>query len=198
MVLTGEEFYKQFFGYFQIYVEENQKEYNNISKISEWTQFVKDSFLGELAKKLGFDKTNREGIYGIDLTWERTSDNMSVAIEHENDVKTIWESEVPDLLKAAAPLKVLITYVKDKDFPGAKIASRLYQMLKEKPFDKEFLLILGTETLARTTDWIGYLYRGELVIKTLVHCSNVSKARMSPGKKAWETRKAKRRTRKEK
>ena len=57
MVLKGEEFYKQFFGQFQIFVDENRKAYKSVSNTGEWTTFVKDNFLSELARKLGFDET---------------------------------------------------------------------------------------------------------------------------------------------
>ncbi len=188
MTFSGEEFYKHFFCEFQVYVNQNREKWEKSEPDAEWTRYVKDVFLGELAKKLGFDQTGREGIHGIDLTWERSSDGMFVAIEHENDEKTIWDNEVPNLLKAAAPLKVLITYVDDAHFPGRETAKKLLDFLRSKKFNQEFLLILGTYSMAAPTDWIGYLYRPELTMHPLVCSSNRVKAESSPARKAWKTR----------
>jgi len=166
----------------------DRRRYEKTEKDAAWTEYIKDGFLSELAKELGFDVIKREGIYGIDLTWERASDGISVAIEHENNVQTIWDNEVPNLLKAAAPLKVLITYVKDTEFPGRKIADKLLKVLREKNFNQDFLLILGTYSMSEPTDWIGYLYRPELTFQNLVFCSNMLEAETSPAKKAWRTK----------
>lgn len=190
MKFLGEDFYKQFFCGFQEYVNQDRKKYGKTIKDSAWTSYVKDSFLNELAKKLGFKETKREGIYAIDLTWEKPSEGISVVIEHENDVKSIWKNEVPNLLKAAAALKVLITYVDDTEFPGKEIASRLLNHLKEANFNQEFLLILGSFSMKEPTDWAGYLYRPELTYQNLIVCSNMLEAESRPGKKAWKKRKS--------
>ena len=190
MKFSGEDFYKQFFCLFQEYVNRDRKKYDKTVKDSAWTSYIKDSFLSELAKELGFKETKREGIYAIDLTWEKPHEGISVVIEHENDIKSIWKNEIPNLLKAAAPLKVLITYVDDAKFPGKEIASRLYKDLKEANFNQEFLLILGSFSMEEPTDWIGYLYRPELTYQNLIFCSNMLQAESSPGRKAWKTRKS--------
>lgn len=149
---------------------------------------MKDDFLAELAKVLGFDKIKTEGIHGIDLHWERSSDGMSIAIEHENIIDSIWDDEVLNLLMAEAPLKILISYVKDAEFPGKAIADRLFDLLKEKDFLKEFLLILGTWSMDEPTDWTAYLFRHELTLNNLVVCSTTLKAKKKPQTKAWVTR----------
>ena len=188
MSLTGEEFFKQFFCRFQDYVKKDRKKYERTTSDTAWTKYLKDGFLSELANGLGFDEIKSEGIHGIDLTWKRSSDGMSIAIEHENELKTIWNKEVPNLLEAIAPLKVLITYVKDTYFPGTEIANRLLKFLKKKNFGQEFLLILGTDSLNEPTDWIGYLYRPELAFQHLHFCSNILEAESKPAVKAWKTR----------
>lgn len=187
--LSGEEFYKHFFCRFQDYVKADRKRYDKAVKDPEWTQYTKGGFLNEFAKALGFDKIKTEGIHGIDLHWERSSDGMAVAIEHENNIDLIWDDEVPDLLRAEAPLKVLITYVKDAEFPGRSIADKLFALLKEKKFSKEFLLILGTWSMREPTDWTAYLLRPELTLKNLVICSTMLEAESKPQAKAWITRK---------
>lgn len=116
MGLSCDEFYKHFFCRFQHYVKADRKRYDKAEKDQEWTHFMKGGFLNELAKALGFDRAKTEGIHGIDLHWERSSDGMAVAIEHENDINLIWDDEVPDLLRAEAPLKVLITTSKMPNF----------------------------------------------------------------------------------
>jgi hypothetical protein len=186
---TGVEFYKQFFCQFQSYVKKNRKKWNAASSYDAWTKFVKDGFLNELAAKLGFNEVKTEGIHGIDMTWKRSSDSTSVAIEHENDVKTVWDDEVLNLLEAAAPLKCLITYVNAANFPGRDTAGKLLKILKERNFNHEFLLILGAEPMNEPTDWIGYLYHPELTLQDLIFCSNMLEAEKSPGQKAWATRK---------
>lgn len=189
MRFSGEDFFKHFFCEFQQYVSQNMRDYSNTRKDSEWTSYVKDSFLNDLAGKLGFKEIQREGIYAIDLTWEKPLDETSVVIEHENEVKSIWENEVPNLLKAKAPLKVLITYVDDTEFPGKEIANRLLNYLKDANFDQEFLLILGSCSMAKPTDWAGFLYKPEVTCINVIYCSNALQAERSPGKKAAKTRK---------
>jgi hypothetical protein len=189
MRFSSEEFYKQFFCQFQEYVNRDRKKYDKTTKDSAWTRYIKNGFLTELAKNLGFDAIKREGIYAIDLTWEKRSEGISIVIEHENDEKTIWNSEVPNLLKAAAPLKVLITYVDDTEFPGKEIANKLLKVLKESNFNQEFLLILGASSMKEPTDWIGYSYHPELTYQSIICCSNMLQAESSPGKKAWKKRK---------
>ena len=66
--------------------------YEKTLKDAAWTRYVKDGFLCELAKNLGFKET-KEGIYGVDIIWEKPSEGVSVAIEHENDIKSIWNME---------------------------------------------------------------------------------------------------------
>jgi hypothetical protein len=188
MTFTGQEFYKNFFCRFQEYVKADRKKYDKAIGDTLWTRYVK-GFLSELAKELGFNEERHEDVYKIDSTWKRASDHASVAIEHENDPKAIFEKEVPNLLKTAAPLKVLITYVNDTDFPGEEMTSTLLKTLREEPaFNHEFLLILGTWSMKEPTDWIGSLYRPEVACKTLVLCSNMLEAEKSPGRKAWKTR----------
>jgi hypothetical protein len=188
MTFTGQEFYKNFFCRFQEYVKADRKKYDKANVDTLWTGYVK-GFLSELAKELSFNEERHEDVYKIDSTWKRASDHASVAIEHENDPKDIFEKEVPNLLKTAAPLKVLITYVEDTDFPGEEMTSTLLKTLREEPtFNHEFLLILGTWSMKEPTDWIGYLYQPETACKTLVLCSNMLEAEKSPGRKAWKTR----------
>jgi hypothetical protein len=186
--LSGEEFYRYFFCKFQDYVRVDRKKYEKAEKDPEWTQYVKDNFLAELAKALGFDKIKTEGIHGIDLHWERSSDGMSIAIEHENIIDLIWDDEVLNLLMAEAPLKILITYVKDAEFPGKDIADRLFDLLRKRGFLKEFLLVLGTWSMNEPTDWTAYLFRPELTLKNLVVCSTTLEAEKKPQTKAWITR----------
>jgi hypothetical protein len=51
-------------------------------------RYVKDVFM-RITKNLGFKET-KEGVYGVDITWEKPSEGVSDAIEHENDIKSIW------------------------------------------------------------------------------------------------------------
>ncbi len=93
MEFGGEDFYKHFFCSFQSYPRRDQNKYKKAKTDADWTKYVKDDFLDDLAKDLGFDVTKREDIHGIDLTWERSSNKSFIAIEHENNIKTIWENE---------------------------------------------------------------------------------------------------------
>ena len=172
-------------------MQQNRNRYEKTLKDAAWTRYVKDGFLCELAKNLGFKET-KEGVYGVDITWEKPSEGVSVAIEHENDIKSIWTREIPNLLKTVAPLKVLITYVDDAEFPGRDVAKRLLEYLKDANFNQEFLLILGSSSMNEPTDWIGYVYRPELTCHDLVLCSNFLQAESKPAKKAWKTRRTKR------
>jgi hypothetical protein len=66
MRFTSEEFYKHFFCGFQEYVKQNRNRYEKTLKDAAWTRYVKDGFLCELAKNLGFKET-KEGVYGLTL-----------------------------------------------------------------------------------------------------------------------------------
>ncbi len=190
MKLGGEEFYKHFFCSFQDFVKKSRINWTKLMSDSEWTSYVKDDFLDELAQEFKVEEIKKEGVHAIDITWENHSDGILVAIEHENEISTIWDNEVRDLLKTSAPLKVLITYVGDIEFPGQEMANRLLSELKNRNFSQEFLLILGSASMMEPTDWIGYLYKPEVTVRSLVFCSNVLEAESSPGIKASRTRKA--------
>jgi hypothetical protein len=190
MKLNGEEFYKHFFCSFQMFVKNSGIKWSKFMGSSEWTSYVKDDFLDELAQEFKVEEIKKEGVHAIDVTWENSSDGILVAIEHENDINSIWANEVKDLLKTAAPLKVLITYIDDMEFPGQEVADKLLHDLKARNFSQEFLLILGSCSMEKSTDWVGYLFKPEITCKTLVYCSNILQAENSPGKKASKTRKA--------
>jgi hypothetical protein len=143
--LTGEEFYKQFYCRFQEFVKKDRPRYNKTKKDTEWTSYVKDEFLTNLGKQLSYT-VDTEDVFGVDLFFSKHSEGF-VAIEHENYHGGIWEDEVLNLLKAAAPLKVLITYISDAEFPGKEIAHKLYDELNERNFGQEFLLILGSDSM---------------------------------------------------
>lgn len=57
------------------------------------------------------------------------------------------------LITEKAELKVLITYVKENDWPGENLASRVHETLTEKDHEDEFLLIIGTWKFP--TRWAG-------------------------------------------
>jgi len=188
MNLTGEEFYKQFYCRFQEFANKDRGRYNKTVPDPEWTKYVVDQFLPNVGKQLGYTVEPQQ-VFGVDILFSARTGEASIAIEHENDPVGIWEDEVPNLLKTAAPLKVLITYVRDTEFPGKEIMNRLYDKLKERNFGQEFLLILGSYSMKEPSDWVGYLYHSKLDCQTLSMCSNMLEVEERPGHKAWKTRK---------
>ena len=188
MSLSAEEFYKQFYCRFQELVKQNRGKYDKTKSDPEWTSYVKDGFLKNLGEELGYS-VHTEQVFGVDLLFQKKSEQDSIAVEHENDPKGIWKKEIPNLLKTAASLKVLITYVNDTEFPGKEIADKLYDELKEKDFKEEFLPILGAFSMKEPSDWVGYFYHRELSCQTLTTCSNMLEAEKNPAHKAWNKRK---------
>lgn len=188
MSITGEEFYKQFFCRFQEFAKKDRRRYDKTNSTPEWTSYIKDEFLKNLGDQLGY-VVDKEQVFGVDLLFSKKAGECSIAIEHENDPNGIWKKEIPNLLKTAAPLKILVTYVGDTEFPGKEIKDKLHNVLKERNFGHEFLLILGSYSMKEPSDWVGYLYHRELNCNTLAMCSNMLEAEKNPAHKAWKKRK---------
>jgi len=187
--MNGEDFYRTFYCEFYNFANSDKRRYESTDTDPKWTCYIKDEFLTTLGKKLGFC-IGTKNIFAVDLTWEDSKGTVHVAIEHENNHPGVWKDEVPNLLRTDAPLKVLITYISEAEFPATEFSQRLLAELKKRDFNREFLLILGSYSMNEPTDWVAYLYQKTLSVQTLSACSNLLEIENKPAQKAWKTRKA--------
>jgi len=188
----AQKWFDRFFAKFVEIRKENPHFGFGLSK-DQWTQQMKD-FLKNLGKERGFE-VEAEGHGRFDQYWKRN--DQTIAIEHEIDQKSIFESELRKLADVTADLKVLITYVRDYNFPSEpyaickKIKKELDKNIRQF---KEFLLLIGTKSpkigernfMERETDWFA---RRFFVGATRMDI--LSPSRTLRAKKAWETRKKK-------
>ena len=122
---------------------------------SQWTDGIRE-FLRRLASLQGYQVTTETKAHGnqrFDQTWSKDSD--TIAIEYENNYKTIHD-EVEKLCKISSCLKILITYVPEKNcLADALMASNSVAVeidKKAKWFNGEFLLVIGGY---EWNDWAG-------------------------------------------
>lgn len=118
-------------------------------------------FLAELADSSDF---YLEMEYGGDFTWFATgSKTPAVAIEHENRPSGIYGDEIPILLKSAAPLKVLITYVwRDGNPERDKLESLAVEIATKASREiagtgQELLIVVGLGDVEDAEDWRAFL-----------------------------------------
>lgn len=123
-----------------------------------------------LGQKLGYEVEPET--LAIDQIWKQQ--NKTIAIEHEIRHEGISKEEIPKLMRVKADLRVLVTYVRDYQFPykavemADKVALEHFQKGNELGEDEEFLLVIGTKTpkvkkgprnfIARRSDWLAYRF----------------------------------------
>ena len=139
--MTAEQWYKEFWKR-----SLKAKKLNQKCSTSKYTKQM-DAFLRGMADDLGFGVPEPENpVFGgkrIDQLWRKG--NFEIAIEHENDHSGI-SNEIRKLCKNKSNLKVLITYVEDKDFVfrAHEIAKRVENEITQLgPYREEFLLVVG-------------------------------------------------------
>jgi hypothetical protein len=101
-----------------------------------------------LARSLGYQVRTEDKAHGnqkFDQTWSKPGD--SIAIEYENDYTTV-QNEVEKLCRTNSNLRVLITYVPEKNFlpETFNIAKKIVAAEINKHignFNGEFLLIVS-------------------------------------------------------
>lgn len=187
----AQEWFAKFYGGFIKARKKDQKLGLNVSR-GEWTQQMMD-FLKRLGERQRYQVSPER--LGIDQLWKR--DNVSIAIEHEIAQNSIWRKELPNLIDVTSDLKVLITYVRDYNFPSEPcfISKKLVEELDKKYIQrfKEFLLIIGTKSpqekgklrdfMHRETDWFARRFYVGAVRTEIIRPSPILRAA-----RAWESK----------
>jgi len=170
----------------------------------QWTEKMLD-FLKRLGQGLGYEVETEP--LRIDQMWKQ-QDKAIVVIEHEIKHETVFKKEMPNLIKVKAPLKVVVTYVRDYRFPyGAvefadKVGIWLSKKVDEINSDEEFLVVIGTKTpftktrgrkglrdfVPRPWDWLAYRFYLVRRIRREVLQTPAS-SRSQAAIIAWRTRK---------
>lgn len=180
----GEEWYREFWDRFQLYVSAHPFQWNGAEPDMKWSRFMFD-FLTEMSRDLHFQEEEEAPGFRsrrFDRVWRREGD--TVVLEHENEhVRYALDDEVRKLAQRKGELHVCITYLPESEFPGDEYADKCRDRLDEEQFDGEFLLVLGTYEMRNPTDWVCHRISSEatLTIEKVVLPSTVSALR-------WEAR----------
>jgi len=159
MSLSAQDWFCDFYSEFLDVCETDRKFGKRVAD-AQWTRSMQD-FLKKLGQKLGY-VVKRESLT-IDQTWK-------------NEIRDtdIFEDEIPNLMSVKAHLRVLITYVRDYQFPykAVEIADKVKSVLSQRDDGigegEEFLLVIGTKTpkegkaprdfMPRRSDWLAYRF----------------------------------------
>jgi hypothetical protein len=95
----------------------------------------------------------------VDQLWRDSGKRVVVALEHENWYKGIHR-ELENLSAVDAPLKVLVTYVRDREhvWRPFKLAEQVKMHLTDKGEKNDFLLIVGNN---QANEWVGFRFFSE-------------------------------------
>jgi hypothetical protein len=117
-----------------------------------------------LAKRMGCQVDSKETLR-VDQLW-REGRRLVVALEHENWYKGI-RRELGNLSAVDAPLKVLVTYVRDKEHAWRpfKLVEQVREHLEEKEEKNDFLLIVGNN---QANEWAGFRFLPEYTVRANV------------------------------
>ena len=157
MILAPEEFLKGFYESYYNYAEKHKNEVRQAAKTDATWSDLMQKILEQLAASRGYKQTGSlRGRPGVDLYWSKGSKHV-VAIEHENRWDSFPLAEIDNLSRDGSDLKVLITYLNDRDFipTAVKMANRCEKELTSRAFSGDFLLVLGGDDY----DWEGFEFR---------------------------------------
>jgi len=208
MSLSAQDWLRNFYSEF-LDICEAEENFGKRVTNGKWTKTMKE-FLANLGQKLGYEVKGER--LRIDQMWKKQGE--TIAIEHEITDEGIFEKEIPNLMSVKAHLRVLITYVRDYQFPykAVETADKVKIALshRDSEFDEgeEFLLVIGTKTpkrrkkgkrgkrlrdfMSRHSDWLAYrfhpIFKPE--IKADVLQTTKTGLRSEAARKAWATRKA--------
>lgn len=121
------------------------------------------SFLSRLALDMGYFQEWQTTKRRYDFTWFIGKGGKDrVVIEHENNPYSTKRSEVPKLLKSAAPLRVLITYSNGNPRRLEGLLSSTEKVISKHWAGRkagEFLLVLGKRRVYNPASWIGFRWK---------------------------------------
>lgn len=167
---TGEEFYRQFRSQYW----EFPKIVKSVPKPGEsrrgpkmrdtrWTHIMLDKdegFFAHLAQRMGCEVAREK--LRIDQLWREGRRNV-VALDHENWYTGI-DRELENLSAVEAPLRVLVTYVRDKEhvWRPFELAEQVKKHLEEKGDRNDFLLVVGNK---QANEWVAFKFFPEALYR---------------------------------
>jgi hypothetical protein len=147
---------------------------NEITKKGTWTERTL-SILERMGKNLGYS-VSKEKPHRMDMSWfDKKHFEPQVAIEYETEKTGILDSEILNLAASSAYLKVLITYIEEKEIDQfLKEITNRWQTRSKRTWNDELLMIFCIYTVERGKRlfqyYIGYLLyfsKGNLQTKEL-------------------------------
>lgn len=120
-----------------------------------------DGFFAHLAARMGYT-ISRETLR-VDQLWRDSGKKVVVALEHEGWWAGI-ERELENLSAVDAPLKVLVTYVRNTEhsWRPIKLAEQVKKHLSERAENNDFLLIVGNNA---ANEWVGFKFIPEYTFR---------------------------------
>lgn len=115
-----------------------------------------NGFLVRMGREMGYKVESETG--RVDQLWRDERGTNVVALEHENDWRTI-DNELEKLSVVDAHLKVLMTYVKEEQhrWRPFKLAEKVKKHLEERREKSEFLLVVGNYLENWVcTEWVAF------------------------------------------
>ena len=151
----GEDWYREFWDRFPVYVSIHQVQWDGTTSDKKSSRFMFD-FLTYLAQELGFQEEAEEPAFRarrFDRVWRREGD--TVVLEHENwGIKAVLGDEIRKLARRTGDLHICMTYLPAAEFPGHPYVEECKRILSEERYESEFLLVLGTNNMSEPTDWV--------------------------------------------
>ncbi len=128
-----------------------------------WTRIMldeNDGFFAHIAERMGYI-VERETLR-VDQLW-RDGKKVVAALEHESSHTNI-KRELRNLSSVYAPLKVLLTYVRDTEhgWRPFKLAEQVKKHLSETTEKNDFLLIVGNNA---ANEWVGFRFIPEYTFR---------------------------------
>jgi hypothetical protein len=120
-----------------------------------------NGFFAHLAERMEYI-VSRETLR-VDQIWRDSEKKVVVALEHEGWWTGI-ERELENLSAVDAPLKVLVTYVRNTEhgWRPIKLAEQVKKHLSETAEKNDFLLIVGNNA---ANEWVGFKFIPEYTFR---------------------------------
>ncbi len=141
-----------------------RKAFETIEKDGQWSK-VMFKILKEMGETKGYNIVEGRGneLNLIDQCWFSKRGKLVAAIEHENygdKNPDCLNPEISKLIYVDAPLRILVTYVKELSNGTEEILSKINKSLKNrKEFRFEFILMAGQWEINDPKDFICYRFR---------------------------------------
>jgi hypothetical protein len=170
---TAEELYREFYSQFWrfpavarlVRKPGERRPGRGVGGYRHWTRIMthkQTGFFTHLAKRMGYQVSTET--VRVDQLWRDSGRRAVVALEHENYYSQIHK-ELDNLSVVNAPLKVLVTYVRDSEhlWRPLKLADQVKKHLAERGEENDFLLIVGNRP--KFNRWIGFRFFPEYTFR---------------------------------